>query len=273
MISNFCNKYIYLALLFGAFLCNHSVLAVQNVNDLSDIGIDERPGNQIPIELEFTNSNNQVVSLSEYFLDNKPVILNLVYFSCPRVCNYAISGVVDVVNKLSSIYLGRDFRILTISFDERDSFKESELKIADFYKLMNNNHNPKGNWHFLSGDAENIKQLTESVGFKYKKDGDEFAHTSSLIIITPGGKVARYLYGIQHEQQDLKLALLEASKGEIGNSKFVNKALLFCYQFDPVGKKYALKAINVVKAGGVLTLLSLGVFLTYYWRREGHTKT
>ena len=273
MISYFCNKYIYSTFLLVYLLCNQSLLAVQDVKELTDVGIEEHLGDNIPLDLEFTNSSNEKVKLSEYFLDNKPVILNLVYLNCPRVCNYAISGVVDVVNKLSSVYLGRDFKILTISFDERDNFKDSKLKISDFFKLMNDEQNPKGNWHFLTGDAENINKLTQSVGWKFKKDGDEFAHPSSLIILTPDGKVARYLYGIQQNQQDLRLALLEASKGEIGDSKLVNRVLLYCYHFDPVGKKYALKALNVVKAGGVLTLLSLGVFLTYYWRREDHTNT
>lgn len=273
MIRYLCNKYIYSAFLFAFLLYNQGVLAVQDVKELTDVGIEEHLGDKIPLDLEFTKPSSEKVKLSEYFLDNKPVILNLVYFGCPRVCNYAMSGVVDVVNKLSSVYLGRDFKILTISFDPTDNFKDSKLKISDFYKLMNNEQNPKGNWHFLTGNSENIKKLTQAVGFKFKKDGDEFAHPTSLIILTPDGKVARYLYGIQQDQQDLKLALLEASKGEIGQSKLISKVLLFCYQFDPVGKRYALKALNVVKAGGVLTLISLGVFLTYYWRREEHTNT
>lgn len=273
MIIYLCNKYFYSALLFTFLVSNHAVMAVQDVKEIKDVGIEEHLGDKIPLDLEFTNSSSEKVKLSDYFLDNKPVILNLVYFNCPRVCNYAISGVVDVVNKLSSVYIGRDFKILTISFDPADNFKNSKLKISDFYKLLNNEQNPKGNWHFLTGDAENINKLTQAVGFMFKKDGDEFAHPTSLIILTPDGKVARYLYGIQQDQQDLKLALIEASKGEIGQSKLISKVLLYCYQFDPVGKRYALQALNVVKAGGILTLLSLGVFLTYYWRREEHTNT
>ena len=270
MIGNLYQKFIYIAFLVGTILYNQAVFAVQDIKDLNNIGIEEHLGDNIPLDLEFVNSNNERVKLSEFFLDGKPVILNLVYFGCPRVCNFALSGVVDVVNNLSSVSLGRDFKILTISFDERDDFKDSKLKISEFYNLVNNYHYPKGNWHFLTGDKDNIVKLTESVGFKFEKDGEEFAHPSSLIIITPDAKVARYLYGINHDENDLKLALLEATKGEIGNSKLINKALLFCYEFDPVGRKYALKALNVVKAGGVFTLLSLGFFLTYYWRREGN---
>ena len=272
-MSYLCDKYIYSVLLAGFLLYNQNVLAVDDVKELADVGIEEHLGDKIPLDAEFTNTNGDKVKLSEYFLDTKPVFLNLVYFNCPRVCNYAISGVVDVVNKLSSLKVGKDFKILTVSFDERDNFKESKLKIADFFKLMNKDQNPKGNWHFLTGDFENIHKLTKAVGFNFKRDGEEFAHPTSLIILTPDGKVARYLYGIQQNQQDLKLALLEASNGKIGQSNIVNKVLLYCYHFDPVGKRYALKALNVVKAGGVLTLLSLGVFLTYYWRREDRTNT
>ena len=135
-MNYFCNKYIYSVCLVLLLLYSQRVQAVDDVKQLTDVGIEEHLGDIIPLDLEFTNSNGQKVKLSEYFLDNKPVILNLVYFSCPRVCNYAINSVVEVVNKLSSVHLGKDFKILTVSFDERDNFKDSELKIADFFKLM-----------------------------------------------------------------------------------------------------------------------------------------
>ncbi len=184
------------------------------------------------------------------------------------MCNFATDGVVDVVNNLSSLNLGKDFKILTVSFNSEDNPQIAGSKVKRYYESLNEKHFPKGNWHFLTGSEESVTRLTQSVGFKFKKEGEEFAHPSSLIIITPGAKISRYLYGIQHEPKDLKMALLEATNGEIGTSQIINKALLFCYQFDPVGKKYALKALNVVKAGGVMTLLTLGIFLTYFWKRE-----
>lgn len=273
MLSKLSNINIYLLLFFTLILVNSSAKAVDDVKELADVGIKEHLGDKIPLDLEFTDSNNEKVKLGDFFLDNKPVILNLVYYSCPRVCNYAIGGVVNVVNMLTSLHLGKDFKILTVSFDERDSYKGSKEKIDSFFKLMNQDQSPNGNWHFLTGDKESIRKLTQLIGFNFKRDGDEFAHPTSLIVLSPKGKVTRYLYGIQQNPQDLRLALLEASKGQIGQSKLVNKVLLYCYHFDPVGKKYALKALNVVKAAGMLTLISLGVFLTYYWRREDHTNT
>lgn len=242
--------------------------AINDVKDLKQVGIDEHLGDYIPLDLEFYDTNNKKVKLENYFLEKKPVILSLVYFSCPRVCNYATDGVVDVINRVSSLNLGRDYKILTVSFNAEDNPQIAGEKIKRYYDLLNEQHFPKGNWHFLTGNSDSITKLTESVGFRFKKEGEEFAHPSSLIIITPDGKISRYLNGIQHEPKDLKMALLEATNGEIGTSKIINKALLFCYQFDPVGKKYALQALNVVKAGGVVTLLSLGVFLTYFWKRE-----
>jgi protein SCO1/2 len=179
-----------------------------------------------------------------------------------------LEGVQNVVNDLDSLSLGKDFKIVTVSFNPDESYELAREKAATYYGGLENGHFPKGNWHFLTGDRENIRQFTQSIGFKYKRDGKEYAHPTVITILTPEGKISRYLYGAQFKPKDLKLALIEASNGEVGSSKLVNKVLLFCYEFDPVGKKYALKALNVVKAGGVLTLLSLTVLLTYFWRKE-----
>jgi len=268
MIYKLCNKQVILLIIFILASGNINLFAIDDVKDLKEVGIKEQLGNKIPDHLQFYNTQNEVVQFSDFFLEEKPVVLNLVYFSCPRLCNYAINGVVDVLNNLSSINLGRDFKVLTISFNSEETVKDYASRINNYFKLLDKEHFPKGNWHFLSGDSENIAKLTKAVGFNYKKDGDEFAHPSTLIIITPDKKVSRYLYGIQQDAKDLKLALLEAADGDIGTSKLINRVLLFCYQFDPIGKKYALQALNVVKAGGVITLLGLGIFLTYFWRRE-----
>ena len=268
MIYKLCNKQVILLIIFILASGHINLFAIDDVKDLKEVGIKEQLGIKIPDHLQFYNTQNEVVQFSDFFLEEKPVVLNLVYFSCPRLCNYAINGVVDVLNNLSSINLGRDFKVLTISFNSEETVKDYASRINNYFKLLDKEHFPKGNWHFLSGDSENIAKLTKAVGFNYKKDGDEFAHPATLIIITPDKKVSRYLYGIQQDAKDLKLALLEATDGEIGTSKLINKVLLFCYQFDPIGKKYALQALNVVKAGGVITLLCLGIFLTYFWKRE-----
>ena len=242
--------------------------AITNTADLKEVGIDEKLAEPLPLELTFYDEEGKQVRLGDFFNEGKPVILALVYYSCPRVCSFILDGVKNSINDLSSLSLGNDFKIIAVSFNPDDSPGLAREKAVSYYDGLRNDHFPKGNWHFLTGDEENIRQLTQSVGFRYKKDGKEFAHPMAITVLTPDGKISRYLYGVQFEPKDLKLALIEASNGEIGSSRLVNKVMLFCYEFDPVGKKYALKALNVVKAGGVLTLLSLTVFLTYMWKRE-----
>jgi protein SCO1/2 len=241
---------------------------ITNTQDLKDIGVDEKLGDSTPLDLTFYDEDGKPVTLGDFFEEDKPVILTLVYYSCPRVCSFILNCIQDAINGLSSLSLGKDFKIVSVSFNPDDSYNLAKEKARNYYKGLENGHFPKGNWRFLTGNEENISKLTQAVGFKYKKDGEEYAHPSTIIILTPKGQISRYLYGVQFEPRDFKLALLEASNGEIGSSKLLNKVMLFCYEFDPVGKKYALQALNVVKAGGVVTLLSLVGLLTYFWKKE-----
>lgn len=260
-------KRLFLALIILVAYSSY-IQAITNSNDIKDIGVDEKLGDSIPLDLTFNDEDGRPVKLADFFREDKPVILTLVYYGCPRLCTFILNGVLDAVNELSSLSLGKDFKIVSVSFNPSESPQLAKEKAGNYFRGLQNSHFPKGNWHFLTGNQENITELTQSVGFKYKKDGEEFAHPSTIVVLTPNGKISRYLYGVQYEPRDLKLALLEASDGEIGSSKILNQVLLFCYHFDPVGKKYALQALNVVKAGGVVTLLSLIGLLTFFWKRE-----
>ncbi len=244
------------------------VYAITNTADIKEVGVDEKLGDFIPLHLTFHDEQGRPIRFKDFFQDGKPVILTLNYFECPRLCTFALNGVVDAVNQLRSLSLGRDFKIVSVSFNSAETPELAKAKSENYCKALTNVKSPQGYWRFLTGDEENIRELTQAVGFRYKKDGKEFAHPSVLVILTPQGKISRYLYGIQYEPKDLQLALLEASQGEIGSSRVLNQILLYCYHFDPVGKKYALQALNIVKAGGVATLLSLGGLLTYLWRNE-----
>lgn len=243
--------------------------AISNTNDIKEIGMDEKLGSVVSPDIEFVNRDGKRVTLGSY-LGEKPVVINMLYFSCPRVCTFALEGSLEVINNTEGLKLEDDYRFLSVSFNPEENSTIAAEKSDKFLKGVKDGQ--KGGWAFLTADSENIKKLTDSMGYNFKKDGEEFAHPSALIVLTPEGKISRYLYGIQHDPRDFKLALIESSDGKIGDSSLANKVLLFCYQFDPIGKRYALKALNIVKAGGMVTLLALSGFLAFFWVREkGHS--
>lgn len=242
--------------------------AITNEAEVKDIGVNEKLGEAVPLDLTFFDEDGHQIILGDLLKDGKPLILSLAYFSCPRLCSLTLKGTLKSINALSNLYLGRDFKVATLSFNPIEKPDIANKKALEYRGKLKKEQSAEKEWHFLTGNEENISKLTQAVGFKYKKDGQEFAHPTTLIFITPDGRISRYLYGVQFESKEMKLSLLEASDGKIGSSEVLNKVLLFCYEFDPVGKRYALQALKIVKAAGVITLVSLGMFLTYYWKKE-----
>jgi protein SCO1 len=232
---------------------------------LQDVGIDQKLKAQIPLNLEFSDESGKKVKLEKYFC-KRPVILSLAYYDCPMLCTYVLNGLVRSLKPLS-FNVGEQFEVLTVSFDPKETSRlaaEKKLMYLKEYGRLN----AENGWHFLTGDVESIRQLTSSVGFKYKydpKDG-QFAHASGIMVVTPEGKLARYFYGIEYSSRDIRLALIEASQNKIGSR--VDQLLLFCFQYDPTTGKYSAYATNIVRLGGVLTVLALGFFVITSLRKE-----
>jgi protein SCO1/2 len=232
---------------------------------LKQVGIDQKLNDSIPLDLTFRDEHGQSVKLQQYF-GQKPVILSLVYFTCPMLCTQVLNGL-DRSLKLQSFDVGKDFNVLTVSIDPTDSTTVAEAK-HDLYTGIYGRPGAGDGWHFLTGEESQIKRLADAVGFRYAYDPDskQYAHASAIVVLTRDGRISRYLYGIQYPHLDLRLALAEASEGKIGSP--VDSVLLFCYHYDPHTGKYGLLISQIVKAAGGLTVLGIGILIVTLRRRE-----
>jgi protein SCO1/2 len=241
------------------------------VNDPQDeilrsIGVDEKLGGAIPRDALFRNQKGDEVRLGDY-LAGGPVLLTLNYYTCPMLCPLTLRSLLDTMDRMKGITLDRDFRVVTVSINPEDGPAVARARAGEIHAQMKGKSDPASRWPFLLGDEKAIGALTGAVGFRYRKVGNEYAHPDVVVVLTPRGEISRYLYGIEQDPADLKLALIEAAGGNIGESTALNRVLLFCFQYDPVGKKYALYARNIMRAGGVLTIALLGGLLLVLWKR------
>lgn len=227
---------------------------------LKEVGIDQRLHNQVPLCLEFKDESGAVVRLGDYF-GGKPVLLTLVYYECPMLCTQILNGVVSCLKPLS-FTPGKEFTIVTVSFDPRETPPLAERKKASYLERYGRPESAAG-WHFLTGREEEIRRLTDAVGFRYRFDPvtGQYAHASGIMVLTPQGRLSRYFYGIEYAPRDLRLGLIEASSGKIGNP--VDQVLLYCYHYDPTTGKYGAVVMNIIRAGGLLTFvgIALAIFI------------
>ncbi len=235
---------------------------------LKSIGVDEKPGVPLSRDLVFRNEAGKAVRLGD-ILAGGPAILTLNYYTCPMLCPLTLRNLLSAATAIRGISLDRDYRIVTVSIDPAEKPGEARARAAEMHALMGGIRDPASRWPFLIGDERAVAALTGAVGFRYRKVGAEFAHPDVSIVLTPDGRVSRYLYGVAQDPKDLKLALIEAAGGRIGESQALNRALLYCFHYDPVGKKYALYARNIMTAGGVLTVVLLGALYLALWLRKG----
>jgi protein SCO1 len=231
--------------LFPVFLAGQGLVKESNLTKEVDIGIIERLGDTIPLDLTFNNENNESVTLRQ--LINKPTIMCFVYFDCPNLCSPLMSGVAEVVSKLD-LELGHDYQVITISFNTSDTPEKAREKKQNFVTKISKEH--QKDWTYLTGTQENITAITNAVGYKYKPQGLDFAHPSAIVIVSPAGKITRYLYGLTYLPFDVKMAIIEAQKGIARPS--INKVMEFCFGYNPASKTYTLQVTRIF---GVLILL------------------
>jgi len=233
---------------------------------LRGVNIEQRLNQQVPLELVFRDEFGRSLPLSTYFSGNKPVLLALVYYNCPMLCTLILNGVESSL-KAVSLDPGRDFEVVAVSFDPRDTPEIAARKKANLLQRYRRPNTANG-WHFLTGDESSIKALTEAVGYQYKFDPatGQFAHASAIMILTPQGKLSRYFYGVEYAPRDVRLGLVEASQNKIGTP--VDQILLFCYHYDPGSGKYGAIAMNMVRLGGATFVLICSAFLFVAWRHD-----
>jgi protein SCO1 len=220
-----------------------------------DVGIDQKLNQQIPLDIPFRDENGNTVALREFF-GQRPVILSLVYYECPMLCTTSLNGL-DQSLKEMKLDLGKDYDVVTVSFDPTEQPSLAAAKKAVYVGLYGRPGAAEA-WHFLTGDQDSIERLTAAVGFRYHYDNNikQFIHATGIVVLTPQGKVARYFYGIQYPAGSLRLGLVEASQGKIGNP--VDAILLYCCEYDPQTGKYSLIISRALVIGAAVTVLSLG---------------
>lgn len=257
---------IFGGLLSGGIRAQVLLKADQKPAEIQDVALDEKLNGQVDPSLTFLDENGQTVALKDYFGKGRPVVLNLVYYSCPMLCGMVLQGVVRSLKQVAYTP-GQEIEVVTISFDPKEN---SVLAAAKKNSIMQDYARPgsdKG-WHVLVDKDGNAKKLAEQIGFRYKWDEEtkQFAHPSVTTILTPEGKISRYLPGIDYQARDMRLALAEASQGKI--STVVDRFMLYCYKYDPSSRSYVMAATNAMKIGGLLIMLFLGGALFLFWRRE-----
>jgi protein SCO1/2 len=225
---------------------------------LRGVGIDQRLNNQVPLDLKFRDETGQTVTLGSYF-GKKPVILSLVYYTCPMLCTMAENGLLNALRDVK-FNIGEQYEVVTVSIDPTETPEMALGKKAVYVGLYGRPGSKQG-WHFLVGDEPSIRALAQAVGFHYNyiPETKQFAHATGIIVLTPQGKVSRYFYGILYPSRDIRLALVEASNEKIGNP--VDAVLLYCCQYDPTTGKYSIIVSRVLRIAGVITLLCMGTLV------------
>jgi protein SCO1/2 len=242
-----------------------SALRAAPVDPGADIGFDQRLGGQVDLDLPFRDESGRDVRLRDYVRD-RPVVLSLAYYGCPMLCGLALQGLAGSLKPLA-FEPGREFVVLTVSFNPRETPAMARAARDSALAAYGRPGGASG-WHFLTGDEEAIRRLTDDVGFRYAWDEEsrQYAHATGIVLLTPEGRISRYFFGIDYAPKDLRLGLIESAGGRIGT--LADRLLLLCYRYDPHTGRYSAAAMGAVRAGAVVAVLGLGTLIVRMLRRE-----
>jgi protein SCO1/2 len=232
---------------------------------LQNVGFEPQLNAHMPLDLPFRDETGRNVQLRDYFTQ-KPVLLALVYYGCPMLCDQTEQGVVGALRMLS-FNPGRDYEVVFVSFDPRESpdmaAQKKEVAMTHFRRPET-----ASGWHFLTGSKESVDAVTKSANFRYTFDekNNLFAHAAGIMLLTPDGRISRYFYGVEYPARDIRLGLVDASAGKIGTP--IDRALLFCYRYDPTTARYSASILKIIRLGGILTILGLVAGMLIFRRRD-----
>lgn len=238
--------------------------------ELRGIAIEERLGQSLALNVPFLDHTGAQVKLADYFQAKRPVILVLNYYSCPTLCSLVLNGLLDGMRGLEFL-VGKEYQLVSVSIDPREKPELAKSKRAAYLTALGAERATAmtdRDWPFLTGTEQNASAIAQAAGFHYRYDAatNQYAHAAGIFVLTPDGRISRVLYGIQFPARDLRLALVEASQGGIGSP--VDRLLLLCYHYDPQTRRYGLTPMGLMRIGGVLTVVVLGMYLLSAWRRE-----
>jgi len=234
---------------------------------LQGVDIVENLGGALPRDATFRDTEGRAVRLGDFFDGRRPTLFVFAYHTCPMLCSLVLDAAVKSLNDVTWT-VGEQFDVVSVSIDPKDTPESATKKRAQVVDSYARAHGSTKGWHFLTGEESQIRKVTDAIGFKYQYDPrqKQYAHPAAIYLLSPEGHVARYLYGISYDPGDIRLGLLEASEGRSVTT--TERILLYCYHYDPQGKRYSLVAMNVMRLGGGVTLVLLGSFLTVMWARE-----
>lgn len=235
---------------------------------LKEIGIEQRLGEQLPLDAEFRDETGKLIKLGDLFGKGRPVVIAFVYYECPMLCSQVLNGLTGSLKGIS-FNAGKEFDVIAVSFDAAE-FERSDLAATKKAGYMERYGRPgtETGWHFLTGSEESVKAITEAAGFSFKWDEEskQFAHSAAIMVATPEGKLSRYFYGIDYSPKDLKFGIMESAEARVGNP--AEQLLLYCFHYDPSTGKYGLAILSLIRLGGIVTLLGMGFAGFVFWRRS-----